>query len=274
MSALDLNGTTADAGADPDFDENEGWAEPKVSIVDVRPSEQLRPSEPFSNEEAREAAQREYRGLREALPPRTSGSAAAAAVAEEEEGGAAAGAQDALAVSLAGFGEGEEHDAWIEGAKLGMTVENVLERTVVHDVDHHGPAVAAGVKKGELLVRETDRHARHRPRPRPRPPPPPPIPLTSLATNMWDLAWARSSLRDRPHSTSYMYTSSLARSLGRSFGHVRSLSPLHTSSQGGGRQRGRFEPDARRAHRAPPPAKPATAAAAALHRPQYPTAAA
>jgi hypothetical protein len=42
---------------------------------------------------------------------------------------------------LASFGDGDEHDVVIEGAKLGMTVENVLERTVVHDVEPNGPAV-------------------------------------------------------------------------------------------------------------------------------------
>ena len=36
------------------------------------------------------------------------------------------------------FGDGEEHEALITGAKLGMTVENVLERTVVHDVEPNG----------------------------------------------------------------------------------------------------------------------------------------
>lgn len=50
------------------------------------------------------------------------------------------------------FGIGAEHEAIITGSKLGMTVENVLERTVVHEVEPNGPAVAAGVAKGELLV--------------------------------------------------------------------------------------------------------------------------
>jgi len=50
------------------------------------------------------------------------------------------------------FGAGEEHEAIITGSKLGMTVENVLERTVVHEVEQNGPAVAAGVSKGELLI--------------------------------------------------------------------------------------------------------------------------
>ena len=50
------------------------------------------------------------------------------------------------------FGAGEEHVAEITGPKLGMTVENVLERTVVHDVEPKGPAVAAGISRGELLV--------------------------------------------------------------------------------------------------------------------------
>ena len=109
------------ANSDPDFDENEGWAEPKVSITDL-PSERLRPSEPFSNEEARVAARREYLDLREALPPLTD-QRSQSAVHEELGAAGAAGVEsgDALALSLAGFGQGEEHDAWIEGAKLGMT---------------------------------------------------------------------------------------------------------------------------------------------------------
>jgi len=44
---------------------------------------------------------------------------------------------------LTEFGDGEEHEAVITGSKLGMTVENVLERTVVHDVEPDGPAVSS-----------------------------------------------------------------------------------------------------------------------------------
>lgn len=69
--------------------------------------------------------------------------------------------QATAAQLLADFGDGEEHEAVITGSKLGMTVENVLERTVVHDVEPNGPAVRLALLAlmfclGRLRLRERE----------------------------------------------------------------------------------------------------------------------
>ena len=47
---------------------------------------------------------------------------------------------------------GESYEVVLAEPRLGMTLENVLEQTVVHDVDAGGAAAAAGMRRGALLV--------------------------------------------------------------------------------------------------------------------------
>ncbi|KAJ8600055.1 hypothetical protein CTAYLR_001840 [Chrysophaeum taylorii] len=51
-----------------------------------------------------------------------------------------------------GFGFGDEQEVSLCEARLGMTLENVLEQTVVHEVDVGGAAARSGVRAGALVV--------------------------------------------------------------------------------------------------------------------------
>ena len=111
----------ASSASDDDGGVNEVWAAPDPQLAEDIARESATSSVAFDSEMAREEAAEEYRTLRATLD------------AED-----APMRQSSVLDDAPGFGDGSEHDAWIEGAKLGMTVENVLERTVVHDVDHGG----------------------------------------------------------------------------------------------------------------------------------------
>eukprot|EP00635_Sarcinochrysidales_sp_CCMP3193_P012380 CAMPEP_0118900278 /NCGR_PEP_ID=MMETSP1166-20130328/6463_1 /TAXON_ID=1104430 /ORGANISM="Chrysoreinhardia sp, Strain CCMP3193" /LENGTH=371 /DNA_ID=CAMNT_0006839417 /DNA_START=105 /DNA_END=1216 /DNA_ORIENTATION=- len=51
-----------------------------------------------------------------------------------------------------GFGLGNEWVVTLRESRLGMTLENVLEQTIVHEVDSNGAAYTAGVRAGLLVV--------------------------------------------------------------------------------------------------------------------------